>query len=223
MGTCSAVEGDPDRSIRKTTKLAYKTQMEELSCSPIKHFQLSMALNQPNSPIKHFGLNSFCLHSSIQSLSDYYISKGGDNMSHIESLEYLGFPGYSVDSRGWVINASEVVLRGNQNGQVSLINSEGKQVWKKLAWLVATVFVENPNDYLYVLHSNGDYQNNDYRNLEWTNSRSKKNPKLVEMLRIWREYNIRDPYKVAEMLNVSVAYVKWIEDNGWILRGSKSS
>jgi len=58
------------------------------------------------------------------------------------------------------------VSKGKYNA-VRLINKDGKKVKESVAFLVASAYVPNPNNYTYILHIDGNLLNDDFKNLEW--------------------------------------------------------
>ena len=84
-----------------------------------------------------------------------------------------GFPNYAVSNRGRVKNLmSGKVLKNNitPNGYaiVCLCKGNGiKPKWVTIHKLVATAFIENPNNLPQVNHKDEDKSNNDVSNLEW--------------------------------------------------------
>lgn len=79
----------------------------------------------------------------------YEITEDGKVFNLIKGKELK----YHIDSNGYVF--------------VNLRTSDGKQTKALVHRLVAEQFVNNPNNYTYVKHKDGNLQNNHYTNLEW--------------------------------------------------------
>ena len=79
----------------------------------------------------------------------YEITEDGKVFNLIKGKELK----YHIDNSGYVF--------------VNLRTSEGKQIRALVHRLVAEQFIDNPNNYKYVKHIDGNLQNNHYTNLEW--------------------------------------------------------
>lgn len=84
-----------------------------------------------------------------------------------------GYDGYQISDQGQVRRNDGVLLvtSTNQFGvdHVVLRDHQGKQVRRSLALLVATTFIERPNELLFdtPIHLNGDRTDNRASNLMW--------------------------------------------------------
>lgn len=80
-------------------------------------------------------------------------------------------PNYGVSEDGRVINFSTgKVLQANRNGHNYLLFNAGAKFKLSIHRQVALLYVPNPNNYPVVNHKDGNKQNNNYSNLEWTTS-----------------------------------------------------
>ena len=85
---------------------------------------------------------------------------------------------YKISDKGNILSMTrDVVLKQRANSkndlmQVMLWNSS-KCKYCYVHRLVAETFVENPNNYAYVKHIDGDKHNNNASNLAWSNNRFK--------------------------------------------------
>ena len=112
----------------------------------------------------------------------YEITEDGKVFNLIKGKELK----YHIDSNGYVF--------------VNLRTSEGKQTKALVHRLVAEQFVNNPNNYTYVKHKDGNLQNNHYTNLEWMEM---ANANLRKHLAIIKETKPRN--------NVLYNYMLWKE------------
>lgn len=56
----------------------------------------------------------------------------------------------------------------NKNGYLQItLNKNGKKLKKQIHWLVATTFIDNPNNYKETNHKDENPLNNEVSNLEW--------------------------------------------------------
>jgi hypothetical protein len=81
---------------------------------------------------------------------------------------------YTINEYGVITNLAGKVRKPcqNINGSFSMILViEGERTKKLLSNLVASVFVDNPENYRYVIHKDGNNQNNHYTNLEWSDKK----------------------------------------------------
>lgn len=47
-----------------------------------------------------------------------------------------------------------------------------ERVRKSVAYFVALAFIDNPNNYQYVIHKDKDRHNNHYTNIEWSDKKN---------------------------------------------------
>lgn len=91
-----------------------------------------------------------------------------------ELKEIKGFSGYYVSSCGRVfstkkrVQITEMVLKEDKDGYLEAgLYANGKRYWRRVHRLVATMYIENPNNYPQVNHIDGYRSNNNVANLEW--------------------------------------------------------
>lgn len=94
----------------------------------------------------------------------------------IESTRLLPIRDYDylIDENGKVYNKKmkEIKQTQMQNGSFCVgMSHEGEKIRKSVHYLVAEAFIENENDYKYVKHKDKNNQNNNYKNLEWTDKK----------------------------------------------------
>jgi hypothetical protein len=104
---------------------------------------------------------------NICPMSAYSIKTNMENWKKIQ-----GFENYSVSDMGRVRNDKtsrmmKTPLSGHGYNQLNLVGSNGKKLWK-VHRLVALCFIENPQNKPYVNHLDGNKQNNNVKNLEWS-------------------------------------------------------
>jgi len=86
-----------------------------------------------------------------------------------KSLDFIGFPNYSVFNDGQVVGLNSTLLPSEKcKGYlgVTLYNEDGPKTIL-IHKLVALAFVENPNNEDTVDHIDNNNQNNLYTNLQW--------------------------------------------------------
>jgi hypothetical protein len=94
------------------------------------------------------------------------------------------YDNYSVSSFGRVRNdTTGRILKACNNGHgyyiIGLTNNYGKKKANKVHRLIATAFIDNPNNKPFVDHFNNDKLNNNITNLRWvTNTENIQNSKL---------------------------------------------
>lgn len=85
-------------------------------------------------------------------------------------VEVEGYPAYSISNLGYIIGARGKVLKEDTNSggykRITLCKN-GIPYRVFVHRLVAEHFVDNPNDFKYVNHIDGDRTNNEANNLEW--------------------------------------------------------
>jgi hypothetical protein len=77
---------------------------------------------------------------------------------------------YKVSNLGYVYNkVRQEYLKPYDNGKILIISlkEDGKVKTLQLHRLTGTLFVDNPNNYKYLVHINGDYKDNKCTNLVW--------------------------------------------------------
>jgi hypothetical protein len=75
---------------------------------------------------------------------------------------------YSNSVSHYVKEEKLMKLQEQRNGYLVIgLKKEGKQIKKLVHRLVAEAFLENPNNYKYINHIDGDPKNNNVKNLEW--------------------------------------------------------
>ena len=89
-----------------------------------------------------------------------------------------GYDNYQVSDCGNVISLKrKIILKQRPNNNVGYMQvmlwhkSKGKYCY--VHRLVAETFVDNPNNYAYVKHIDGDKHNNSAGNLAWSNNKFK--------------------------------------------------
>lgn len=91
-----------------------------------------------------------------------------------KSTRYIPKSKYEIDENGVVTNQSGRVIKSNQmaNGTHYIeLTIDYERVRKSVAYFVALAFIENPNNYEYVIHKDKDRHNNHYTNLEWSDKK----------------------------------------------------
>lgn len=96
-----------------------------------------------------------------------------------KSLDFLGYNGYRINNQGKVEcclkrgriisnNWKEIIGSKHKRGYRQLFLSNGiKKQCFCVHKLVALAFIPNPNNYVYVLHNDGNCNNNCVTNLRW--------------------------------------------------------
>ncbi len=87
------------------------------------------------------------------------------------------FSNYMVSDNGEVFNQYGLELKHgilSYGGHRVYLCQDGVREAKMIHYLVAEAFIDNPNDFKYVIHKDGDINNNHYSNLEWSEKRYKK-------------------------------------------------
>ena len=83
-----------------------------------------------------------------------------------------GFSNYMVTSDGEIYNV-KTGKNLKSEAYVSLLKADGTVVNKRRAWWVATHFIPNPDNLLYVQHIDENYWNFKVENLKWATKRYK--------------------------------------------------
>lgn len=97
--------------------------------------------------------------------------------------EVPGNPKYKISDSGEVLTVSTGKIRRgciNPRGRMRIklqTDVKGKATAHYIHVLVAETFIENPNNYPYVLHKNGNYQDNTVKNLYWSPTNIDENTK----------------------------------------------
>lgn len=92
----------------------------------------------------------------------------------------------------------------NTSGQliVNCINDEGKEEEIFLYYIIASIFISNPDDLPFVRHINGNYKDNRVENLEWTNTWKKAGAKKKKVKK-WKDAEknavLREKLKTEEV------------------------
>lgn len=94
----------------------------------------------------------------------------------VESTSTRFIPGtnYRIDENGVITNQRDKVIKPfqNTNGTMYInLTIDHERVKKSVAYFVALAFIENPNNYEYVIHKDGNRSNDHYTNLEWSEKR----------------------------------------------------
>lgn len=101
--------------------------------------------------------------------------------------EFIGINSYNyfIDNKGQVWVEKDrlelVELRKKNKRPIVVIYSEDFLKLKKefVHKLVARYFVENPNNFEFIIHADKDYENNNSDNLYWNNTSYKKGTDLT--------------------------------------------
>lgn len=94
----------------------------------------------------------------------------------IESTSFRVIPNskYTIDENGVIKNQSNKIIKSYQNTNgtyyISII-IDHERIRKQVAYFVALAFIDNPNNYQYVIHKDNNRQNNHYTNLEWSDKK----------------------------------------------------
>lgn len=91
-----------------------------------------------------------------------------------KSTKYIPKSKYEIDENGVVTNQSGRVIKSNQmaNGTHYIeLTVDYERIRKPVAYFVALAFIENPNNYQYVIHKDKDRLNNHFTNLEWSDKK----------------------------------------------------
>lgn len=88
-----------------------------------------------------------------------------------KSLDFLGFPSYSVTYDGNILNKEGKALkscdRGKKGYQVVTLYNNGTKKNVSVHQVVALAFLDNPNNHDTVDHKDNDPRNNHADNLQW--------------------------------------------------------
>jgi len=87
------------------------------------------------------------------------------------------------------------------NGDVrfKLTNNENKLVSGKLHKLIAEIYVDNPNNFIYVKHIDNNKFNNNFGNLQWIEKICKTHNKLINAIdgEIWKDIPNHPNYQIS--------------------------
>jgi len=116
-----------------------------------------------------------------------------------ENMIWRVIPGYDenkISEYGHVVSTKLVLpkrIMPNETAAGILNIKLTSNGYEHLYKLVALTFVENPNNYQYIRHKDGDYKNIHYSNLEWVES-------LIENINdlIWKDIPDYPYYKISE-------------------------
>lgn len=164
----------------------------------------------------------------------YVISRDGD----IKSVERW----IHLKSHSYIKKEQDIIQSINPSGykQVKLYNNTGKTKSIVVHRLIAFTFLENPNEYKYINHIDGNKLNNNLSNLQWCTSSQNnthayrtglKKPenyageacyfaKLTEkeVIAIREEYKLNKPFqrRLAEKYNTTITNINMIINrNTW--------
>lgn len=95
-----------------------------------------------------------------------------------EMKEIEGFEGYFVDSKGQVYSTRKngghyreptpMTQKTDKDGYKEVgLYCDGKRYWRRVHRLVATAYLDNPNNLPQINHKDGNPANNNIDNLEW--------------------------------------------------------
>lgn len=92
-------------------------------------------------------------------------------------VDIKGYEGYKINKLGQIISYKRKTprlmtasIKGNGYLEVTLIKEKGVSKQIALHRLIAETFINNPNNYKYVNHINGNICDNRIENLEWCTS-----------------------------------------------------
>ena len=101
-------------------------------------------------------------------------------------VEIFGFEGYQVSSWGRIRNADGQILKPyrSEKGYLKIeLRKNGKGYKKRIHRLVASAFIENPQNLPQVNHKDGNKENNSVTNLEWvTDEQNKEHARKLRSL-----------------------------------------
>ncbi len=98
------------------------------------------------------------------------IIKNTDDFSEVKSYDGLKYSNYKINTKGQIINKYNTLLNYSvKNGYYSLelVSDEGKNKFILVHRLVASTFIENPDNHNVVNHKDENKLNNNVENLEW--------------------------------------------------------
>jgi hypothetical protein len=116
--------------------------------------------------------------------------------------QYPNYSNYLIYEDGTILNkVSKIVLKVFnpkivKRKRVRLINDQGEKLELDLAHIVAELYVENPNEYKFIRHKDGNILNNHYQNLEYVYNLLEK---LYEEIdgEEWRDIKDMEDYQVS--------------------------
>lgn len=96
--------------------------------------------------------------------------KNTDDFSEVKSYDGLKYSNYKINQKGQIINKHNTLLNYSvKNGYYSLelVSDEGKNKFILVHRLVASTFINNPDNHNVVNHKDENKLNNNVENLEW--------------------------------------------------------
>ena len=85
------------------------------------------------------------------------------------SVQLKDFPAYWISPCGKLMNANiGTFLKGAKTTKRVCLWANEKQYFLTFHFIVATAFIPNPHNYKFVIHRDGDNDNNHVDNLKWS-------------------------------------------------------
>lgn len=120
------------------------------------------------------------------------------------------FSNYEASNDGFIRNKySKQILYPRHNNQIKLNDDNKKRKEVTISNIIAKTFIENPNDYKYTIHKDGNHLNNSVENIEWSSKRDTSQ----KIYKLDLDCNFVDVYETIYVLlnDLSEEYSKYLE------------